>query len=986
MFKDVDENKRMLEGSYRKLKSYYYYNKNFLAMRKKITNFEEDEIAMNEAFRCMAEYLAHPKSRKLQDYIHKMLEKINYIVLPKNFETESLNTNKPISNTISRDKKLKSVNFFIDCPIELAIFDTLWAVVLSKIAFENQIISYDVYGNTVNVTSLFNGDEINFESRNFFNRYFNKYAEWRNKAFDQLEINYKNKKDSLLISLDIKAYFYSVIIDFDRLDLYFGKSERFDQIRSLTNLMYLTYKKYINQIAFYRKDLPILKKKNTFLPIGLFSSMVLANVYLGQFDKKIQSQENVKYYGRYVDDMLFVIEKSILSNETTEKIIQEIFVDKGILTRVGSDYYISNYNGLCIQYEKIKTIYISHLESKAIIDIYNDTIRVIPSQMDILYDKNINLSNLDEIAYTVENFTKETKLRDLGKIGVDSFKVGKYFSSLAHRYAHVNISGNMQGIIQQQDSQIQKFFVGSQSVEFYSSWINYMYFLVMTQRNRQLRKFVSDTKKEIAKLKPNALDRKIYAKTATINRKVKEALYDHLNICLMLALSIDIDMVKRHFNSQYIEVKKYIKSNMFDHSLIAFPLANYLDYENDVSYIKMSMKEIGKWPSLKSKAFKFVWSPRFVHYDELLLVLFYYYHRNSDRDFEYLHSGIKQAFVDINHMKHDPFTISYSEEVDFQDYKIKKINIPNNRLYPPREVNIAVGSMNLDAQKCMRGCDRWSNISLKSKQELDEIFAEALKCFDRKKGDVMLLVLPELCFPVYWLGELIRFAKKSQIGVITGLQYLIDGNNRAHNYVASFFPFTSGTKKYKNVFVHIREKNDYSPIEFEELARQGYLCKNRDQASYQIFEWNRINLSTLVCYEMTDVVVRGLLKGRCDLIAAPVFNPDTTYFSNIIDATVRDLHTFIVQANTSHYGDSRVTGPYDRDNKDVFKIKGGDNDHVVIGSIEFKKVKDYEMAYHNELQTKVNNILRFPKKKQAKAEKKKPDIKPLSARYKKLDN
>ena len=44
MFKDKAQNIRMLKGAYRKLKSYYYYNKNFILMRKKIANFEFDHI------------------------------------------------------------------------------------------------------------------------------------------------------------------------------------------------------------------------------------------------------------------------------------------------------------------------------------------------------------------------------------------------------------------------------------------------------------------------------------------------------------------------------------------------------------------------------------------------------------------------------------------------------------------------------------------------------------------------------------------------------------------------------------------------------------------------------------------------------------------------------------------------------------------------------------------------------------------------------
>lgn len=210
-----------------------------------------------------------------------------------------------------------------------------------------------------------------------------------------------------------------------------------------------------------------------------------------------------------------------------------------------------------------------------------------------------------------------------------------------------------------------------------------------------------------------------------------------------------------------------------------------------------------------------------------------------------------------------------------------------------------------------------------------------------------------------------------------------DNTGKMRNYVATLLPFTSGKKNYKNVYVHIREKNDYSPIEFEGLAHLGYKCENTLNANYQVFNWNNVRLSSLVCYELTDVMVRGLLKGRCDIIIASVFNPDTTYFSNIIDSTVRDLHTFVVQANTSFYGDSRVTGPYDRDSKDIFKIKGGENDHIVVGSISFREVKEFEKKYNENLEKRVQTI--YQKKKIKKVQKKRPDIKPLSARFKRKD-
>ena len=258
----------------------------------------------------------------------------------------------------------------------------------------------------------------------------------------------------------------------------------------------------------------------------------------------------------------------------------------------------------------------------------------------------------------------------------------------------------------------------------------------------------------------------------------------------------------------------------------------------------------------------------------------------------------------------------------------------------------------------------------------------------KRKQETMFLVLPEVCFPVYWINDLIRFAKYSKIGIITGLQYLKDNGKRQINYIATILPFESGKAGYGNAFLYIREKNDYSPIEFEELAKCGFVCKNKEIPEYQVFKWKGIRLSPMVCYEMTDIMARALLKGRCDFVTAPVFNPDTTYFSNIIDSTARDLHAFIVQANTSCYGDSRVTGPYDRDSKDIFKIKGGDNDHVVIGKINYRKFKNFQLNYYKNFKEKLSMIEKERRKKKPEYPEKdisKPNIKPLSARFKNYD-
>lgn len=86
MFSNIISNIYILKGSYRKLKSYYYYNKNFSLMRKKITDFEFNPDKMEETFSIMAKVLAEPNSDESRKYINKLMESIDFYVLPKSFD------------------------------------------------------------------------------------------------------------------------------------------------------------------------------------------------------------------------------------------------------------------------------------------------------------------------------------------------------------------------------------------------------------------------------------------------------------------------------------------------------------------------------------------------------------------------------------------------------------------------------------------------------------------------------------------------------------------------------------------------------------------------------------------------------------------------------------------------------------------------------------------------------------------------------------
>ena len=987
-FGNKKKNLLMLEGAYRKLKSHFYYNKNFILVREKIVNFENDSQRMESTFVRLAEILQNPNSEESISYIQSLVSKIDFYALPKKLEDYYDEKKDIVSNVELYNKKLKSVNFFIDAPIEIHLLDVLFAFFLAKAAQEKNLISKDVYGNCVY-------DEVllapNFESRRFFKNYFPQYCNWRNRAFQQLDQNYKHDKHSLLISLDLQGYFYSVKFDFKSLQKLRKNSSCNKTLLTLQKIMQPVYISYKNKICKYRNDLGNHSEKEAPLPIGLFSSMILGNVYLADFDEKISKISNVSYYGRYVDDCLFVVNCNTFPSKTKKEIID--FVFKDVLTPIEETYAITGKENLKIQKTKINVIHIDPHQSRALLDIYNKEIRILPSQMDPLPVSNLNLELFDENVYNVDGFSADGKIRNIGTISANALAVGSYFNNLLMKFSHVDpnsLAKKENPVIKNRDEnvhQIEKFFTGSNIIEYSTHWMSFFYFLVMTHDDRMFNKFFRKVSKSIDELTLNALDSSLIAKPVRkpkLLTVVKQNLKKQLDIASRTALALNLTKIqKKSARKKYTEVKKYVEANMFNHSLVALPLVNFFEYDKDVSYIDMGIEDIGTLPSI-TNSWKLKWSPRFIGYEEILLLRFYRDYDNSFMDSDKT-EGAFSIYKTVNHI--DNSEQSWWQPVNVinnADYHVLKFPVLPEFRNSLEGFNVAVANMKLDPS-FENMLNRWMNLSFDYKNVIHNVLYEANKVCNVKQRikNPSLLVMPEASIPVYWLEEIIKFSKRSKIAIIAGLQLVKGKKNTAHNYILHVFPFSLNLLDM--ALVAIREKNDYAPLEKKELSKLGKICEDKERAQYYIFEWCGVNISSMVCFELTDICARAQLKGSCDMLAVPVFNKDTKYFSNIIESTVRDLYTFVIQANTATYGDSRITGPYNHDNKDILRMKGGDNENVIIGTLDLKDYFNHRQTFSSKMDNEIaKNLAEYKTKGKVKYNSKpeKRPLKPLSARYK----
>lgn len=129
-------------------------------------------------------------------------------------------------------------------------------------------------------------------------------------------------KDAYFLKLDIEAYFMNMDHDilFEKaLNMLPQNKNSFLGISKET-LIYLLKQTIFNSVAENCRikgsksdwlGLPPSKSlfnypNTTGLPIGNLTSQLFGNVYMNDFDQFVKNEMKVKYYGRYVDDMLFV--------------------------------------------------------------------------------------------------------------------------------------------------------------------------------------------------------------------------------------------------------------------------------------------------------------------------------------------------------------------------------------------------------------------------------------------------------------------------------------------------------------------------------------------------------------------------------------------------------------------------------------------------------------------------------------------------------
>lgn len=210
------------------------------------------------------------------------------------------------------------------------------------------------------------------------------------------------------------------------------------------------------------------------------------------------------------------------------------------------------------------------------------------------------------------------------------------------------------------------------------------------------------------------------------------------------------------------------------------------------------------------------------------------------------------------------------------------------------------------------------------------------------------LVLPELALPAHWFIRIARKLHGRGISLISGIEYLHAGKGRVRNQV--WAALSHDGLGFPSIMIYRQDKQRPALHEEQELQRlAGLKMKpNKGWETPPIIQHGEFRFALLVCSELTNIGYRAALRGQVDALFVPEWNPDTETFNALVESAALDVHAYIIQCNHRQYGDSRIRAPYkDSWMRDLLRVKGGITDYCVIGEIDVLALRQFQSSHRS---------------------------------------
>lgn len=860
--------------------------------------------------------------------------------------------------------------------IDFQVLSALW---LMKIGYKfDACLSDNTYGYRLRLTA---NKKYNTLSQGSFKKYYAPYCEWRDKAIKTMRDALDENKKIVALTADASSFYHSINPRF-MLDQDFLRLADID----LSAEEYCLHSYFISSLIRWSLKTPL----KSGLPVGIPASSVVANMALFEFDKTIKENVTPLYYGRYVDDIILVMEdgKNFHSTEDVWFWLSERFNNNLKISETNSfalfePSYLAK-NPIRFQNEKNKVFLLEGASGLALVNSIEHNIQArasewramprLPRSADDIAAKLIKaLENNGEIADSLRKTDACTMcrsdfsimLRDLEAYERDLSPTvwaiqRRSFLSAFER--HILVPHKFFDLVRYLP-RVVKLASACEEFDYIASMLN------------QIKTLCDDISNSCQLTINRGIENKSQPSPSLNSQQLcyRWRRYLHLSVAESIIAAFPVTFsnegkllwrkygaaIRAFLNEANVpsapERWTLTKIKKAHGSLFAYDLAyrpfriKYLPKEirgvqavpttistvakdvlnlNTNECVNRGLEIIADWANITNGIpSAFLFPTRPFNLGELYLL--------SDKIYEHPENEFEKVLLSQR---------GFSTELQLPKF-VRKKDIIKGFLVPYETTNmskrtIAVASWKTEVDSWVASITRSPDPHEHDRYNRLLVLINTVISHYRKTD---YLVLPELAIPVRWFMHIAIKLQRRRISFITGVEYLHRKTGKVCNQVwASLLNDSLG---FPSFVIYRQDKQRPALQEGLDLKRIAGLELEAESPWKRplIIHHGDFYFALLICSELTNIQYRGSLRGKVDAVFVPEWNQDIETFNALVESSALDIHAYIIQCNNRLYGDSRIRAPYkDAWKRDLMRVRGGINDYCVVSEIDIHNLRQFQ--------------------------------------------
>ena len=854
-----------------------------------------------------------------------------------------------------------------DLSVVFHVISSLWIEFVGKPIDEKLVES--CYGCRLNRTT--NNAKSSFETRGEFpihgnfKPYAYDYKRWQSDAIQTAKEAIKKQKLISVFSTDIKSFYHSINPNILRkINPFFREDEMYlNQV--LFKMLEAWDERIQNQIRNLEFESP--NESTAGIPIGLSASKVIANYVLDSFDRTIIENMSPLFYGRYVDDILLVVENT---SQIDSKIKFWNYFKQNVKSlRLSEEDYLYKVNSSNLykfNNDKTKLFNLTSKSGEVALDSLEKSMNSNSSEWRLMPDAEGDLDSLNEEIVKARRNSDEdvTSFSKFDGVSVERFKFALHlrnFESLVLNLPEINWEKELEGFY---DTIIENIIVPQSFGKYIRYFPRLFGLLVFVERDDIYLKL----KKRYEECWEIIGDKNIehnfnYKNGDNLVEKLVEY-YDRLiDENIFCSIPPNSDKKLNNFLRFYpLLAKKNDWYGLFLSDFHRLPLKRFFFDEE-----------------LKDTIINDYHAKYFL-YDANEGVNRGYFSRAQEILEELEINAVSAGNLELSTRKMTPMEMSmitgfytntkreelFSKFLKLYDYNLSIPTIDNSLEKSDSLVYIDFNSESKQDPSVVLTNFRTNRDSWIAKVREDGIEPDStretrlnrlINDILRIKEKVDYVVFPELSLPRHRLLEIANKLRSKGISLIAGLEYEINNpqdfdyqNQGKIKHVRNqlFYAITRDEGNYNSQFCIIQDKTESAYHEEINLYKTGgKILVPQDFNKYLIQHKSHL-FSGLICNDLLNIDCRQPLRGKIDTLFVVEWNKDTDMYNHIVSTTSNDLHCFVAQVNNREYGNTKLRGPYrDKYRRDVAVIKGGELDNFILVEIEADKLREFQRNFRS---------------------------------------